>query len=212
MRDALADDVGPSLGGKAVGFLARKAAAGIVTAVKVAAVLLALGLFAEAAVSVAALHQKLGVFLIEGPALGLDIGGHGAAHVGTLVVLKVALGHGFVDHVHRAFDETALVGVLDAQDELALAMAGDKIGIERRAQVAHMHVSGGRGREARAHLAGGDARLHVVEPAYIFHVVPPCFIQCGVWSDEFGVMLCLQYISYTMRQHITIVPLQWRTV
>ena len=162
--DALADDIGLSLGGEAVGLLPVHAAAGIVPAVEFAAVLLGLGLLAEAAVGVAALHQKLRVFLVERAALGLDVGGDGAADVRALVVLQVALGHGLVDHVHRALDQAALIGVLDAQDELALAVSGDQIGIERRAQVADVHVARGRGGKARAHLAGRDALFHSAEP------------------------------------------------
>ena len=181
MRDALADDIGTALGGETVGLLAAHVAAGIVAPVKLAAVLLGLGLLAEAAVGVAALHQKLGVFLVERAALGLDVRGDGTADVRALVMLEVALGHGLVDHVHRALDQTALVGVLDAQDELALAVAGDEIRIERRAQVADVHVARGRGREARAHLAGRDAGFHIFKPAFIFHILPPTFIrvECG---------------------------------
>ena len=164
MGDALADNIGLPFGGEAVGLLPAHAAAGVVPAVEFAAVLLGLGLLAEAAVGVAALHQQLGVFLIEGPALGLDVGGDGSADVRALVMLQVALGHGLVDHIHRALHQAALVGVLNAQDELALAVSGDKIGIERRAQVADVHVARGRGGKARAHLAGRDALFHSAEP------------------------------------------------
>ena len=169
MGDALADDIGSALGGQTVGFLPGHVAAGVVPATPVAGILLGFGLLAEAAVGVAALHQQFCVFPVKGSALGLHIGGHGAAHVGTLVVLQVALGHGLVDDVHRALHQTALVGVLDAQDELALAVPGDQVGVERRAQVADVHISRGGGGKTGAHLAGGDPRLHLFKPTQLFH-------------------------------------------
>ena len=55
LRDTLANDVGLARGDARLGLFERQAAAGIVRAVKFAAVLLALGLFAEAVVGVAAL-------------------------------------------------------------------------------------------------------------------------------------------------------------
>ena len=84
-------------------------------------------------------------------------------------MLEMALAQRLVDHVHRALDKAALVGVFDAQQELAARMAGDEIGIERRAQVAHVHVAGGRRGEAGAHLAVRDARFHLVKPFLIDH-------------------------------------------
>ena len=55
LRDTLANDVGLARGDARLGLFERQVAAGIVRAVKFAAVLLALGLFAEAVVGVAAL-------------------------------------------------------------------------------------------------------------------------------------------------------------
>ena len=55
LRDTLANDVGLARGDARLGLFKRQVAAGIVRAVKFAAVLLALGLFAEAVVGVAAL-------------------------------------------------------------------------------------------------------------------------------------------------------------
>ena len=84
-------------------------------------------------------------------------------------MLKVALAQRLVDHVHRALNEAALVGVLDAQQEFAAGVARNEIGIERRAQIAHVHIARGRGGKARAHLAVGDARFHFVKPCMIDH-------------------------------------------
>ena len=72
----------------------------------------------------ALLHQQPGVLSIGVPALGLDIGGHGAAHVGALVVVQAALGQGAVDDLGGTLHLPALVGVLDAQDEGAPGVAG----------------------------------------------------------------------------------------
>ncbi len=109
------------------------------------------------------LYQAVGVFAVGVPPLGLDIGRHGSAHVGTLVVIQAALGHGAVDHVHRAIHQAALVRVLDAEDEGAVLRAGDEPGIKGRAQVAHVHIAGGGGGETGAHLAVGDLGLHFGE-------------------------------------------------
>ena len=168
--DALADHIGLPLGGKPVRFLPAHAAAGIVPPVKLAAVLLALGLFAEAAVGMAPLHQQLGIFLVKRPPLRLHIGGHRAAHIRAFIVLQVALGHSLIDHIHGALHQAALVRILNAEDELAAGVPGDEIGIERGAQVANVHISSGGRREAGAHFAGGNLLLHGFKPAHVFHI------------------------------------------
>ena len=121
----------------------------------------------------AALNEEFCVFAVEGAALGLHIGADGAADIRALVVVEVTFLERLVDHVHRALDQAALVGVLDAQQELAVRVARDEIGIERRAQIAHVHVSRGGGCKARAHLAVRDARFHFIKPFLIDHIVPP---------------------------------------
>ena len=120
MRDELADDIGPALGSKTVGLLTAHAAAGIVPAVKLAGVLLRGCLFAEAAVGMAALHEQLRVFLIESAALGLHIGADGAADVRAFVMLEMALLHSPVYNVNSALNETPLIRILDAENELPL--------------------------------------------------------------------------------------------
>ena len=180
LGDALADDVGLPGVYPGLGLGGGKGAAGVGLAVEIPGILLALLLLAEAVVGVAPLHQQTGVLSIGVPALGLDIGGHRAAHVGALVVVQPALRQGAVDHLcgtlhpHGLVDDiggigyqTALVGVLDAQDELAPGVAGDEIGVQGSAKVAHMHISRGRGSESGTHLSLGDARLHVLEPLLI---------------------------------------------
>ncbi len=114
------------------------------------------------------INQQLGVLPVKLPPLRLDIGPHRAAHVGPLVPGEPAAPHGGVDHVHRVGHQTALVGVLDAQDELPPGVAGNKPGVQRRAQIAHVHVPRGGGGEPGADLSVGDAGFHPVEPAFVY--------------------------------------------
>ena len=165
--DLLADDIGHAGGHLGPGFLQAQGAAGIVAPVKRAGVLLGLGLFAEAVVGVAPLHQELGVLAVKAAALGLHIGSHRAAQVGTLVPVQAALAQGVVDHVHGALHQAALVGVLDAEQELAAVVPGDEPGVQGGAQVAHVHIACGRGGETSADLSPGDAPLHLVKPIHI---------------------------------------------
>ncbi len=174
VRDLLADDIGLSGRGTAVGLLRVERAAGVVPAGKVAAVLLALRLLAEAAVGVSAPDQELGILSVKPPSLGLDIGADGAAEVRALVMGQAALAQGLIDDVHGAFDQAPLVGVLNAQDKGAVRVTGDQPGIQGGSQVADVHVAGGRGRKTRAHLPMRDSRFHLFKPfaVYCFRHVP----------------------------------------
>ena len=122
---------------------------------------------AETAIGQTLFHQQLGVLLIIGHSLGLDIGANGAAHVGAFVVVQVAALHGALDDGHGVLHLPLLVGVLDAQDELALIVAGDEVGVEGGTQVAHVHVAGGRGGKPGADFALGDACFHIFKPLII---------------------------------------------
>ena len=106
---------------------------------------------AEAAVSVAAGDELFRIFLVDGSAFALHIGAEGAALLGTLVGDDMGCGKAFVDDFTRAFDEAILVRVLDAQDEDAALGFGEEIAVERRPQVADVHVARGARREARAY-------------------------------------------------------------
>ena len=171
LGDLLADDIGlPSLNA-GQGLVQRQVPAGVGSARKVAGVLLRLALLAEAVVGVALLHQQSGILAIGVPALGLDIGGHGAAHIGPLVVVQAALGQGAVDDVGGTLHQPALVGVLDAQDKGPSGVAGDEPGVQGGAQIAHVHISRGRGGKAGAHLPLGDLGLHLLKIFLIQHVV-----------------------------------------
>ena len=80
---------------------------------------------------------------------------------------QAALGHGAVDDIHSALHLTALVGVLDPQDKRAVVAAGDEPGVQRRPQIAHVHIAGGGGGEPGADLSVGDLGLHFLEIAVI---------------------------------------------
>ena len=167
LRDPLPDDIRLAGLHAPQRLLQRQIAAGISGAVKLAAVLLGGALFAEAVIRAAFFRQKPGILTVGVPALGLDIRGHGAAHVRTLVVVQTAFRHGAVDHIGGALHQTALIGVLDAQEERAAVAAGDEPGVQRRAQIAHMHIAGGGGGETGADTAAGDAGFHLVKIRHI---------------------------------------------
>ena len=115
----------------------------------------------------ALLHQQLGVLAVQRPALGLDVGSHRAADVGALIPGQAALAQGGVDDLGGALHQAALVGILNAEDELAAAVAGDEPGVEGGAEVAHVHVARGGGGEAGADAVPGDAGFHLLKPVQI---------------------------------------------
>ena len=92
---------------------------------------------------------------------------HGAAHVGAFVVRQAAFCHRLIDHVDRAVDQTALIGVFDAENELAAEVAGDEPGIECRSQVADMHIARGTGRKTGTCFTLRDARFHLFKKIHL---------------------------------------------
>ena len=171
LGNLLADDIGLPRLHTGQGLVQGQVPAGVGSAGKVAGVLLRLALLAEAVVGVALLRQQSGILAIGVPALRLDIGGHGTAHVGALVVVQAALGQGAVDHVGGTLHQPALVGVLDAQDKGPPGVPGDEPGVQGGAQVAHVHISRGRGGKAGAHLPLGDLGLHLLKILLIQHIL-----------------------------------------
>ena len=167
MGNALADHKGLAGVRTGLGLSRAQGAAGIVMAFERIGRLLRFRFFAEAVVGVSALHQQSGIPAVQAAAFRLDVGTHGAAHVGTLVPVQAALAQGAVDDLGGALHQTALVGVLDAQKELAAAVAGDEPGVQGGAQIAHMHITGGGGGETGAHLPMGDTCFHVLKPFHI---------------------------------------------
>ena len=128
-------------------------------------------LIAEAAVGMAACDEQLGIFLIEPAPLGLDVRADRTADIRPLVVRQAAGTHGAVDDVDRALHIAPLIGVLNAQDELAAGVPRDQIRIKRRAQIADVHIPRRARREPRAHLSVRDALFHVFKPLLIFHIL-----------------------------------------
>ena len=171
LRDALADDKGLSGGNSRFCFGKREIPAGADVLFDLLAVRLFGGFFfrflAEAVVCAALFAEELGVFAEQVAPLGLDIGTHGAAHIRTFIVRQAAFCHGLVDHVDRAVDQTALIGVFDAENELAAEVAGDEPGIECRSQVADMHIARGTGRKTGACFALRDARFHLFKKIHL---------------------------------------------
>ena len=102
---------------------------------------------AEAGIGRALLHQLQRVGHIQIPPLGLDVGTVIAAHVRAFVIVQPGQTHTLVDHVHRARNLPFLVGILNAQDELAAVLTGEQVGIQGGAQAAQMQVAGGAGSE-----------------------------------------------------------------
>jgi len=174
-RDLLANDIG--LAGCEIGrdlFLAQARAAAVIFVDDSAVGNIFFGsvvLIAEAAVGVAARDEQLGIFLIESPPLGLDIRADRAADIRPLVVRQAASAHGAVNDIDRALHIAALIGVLNAQDELTTGVPRDQVRIQRRAQIADVHIARRAGRETGAHLAVRDALLHVFKPLLIFHIL-----------------------------------------
>ena len=105
---------------------------------------------AEAVVGLARLDKLLGVLLEHVHALALHVGADGTAHVGALVPGQTGSLERAVDDVGSALDQTALVGVFNAQDEGTAVMAGLQIGVQCGAQVADVHIARGRRRKTGA--------------------------------------------------------------
>ena len=165
--DPLTDHVG--LAGSQISghFFLAQIPAGIVRPVKLAGVLLGFRLLAEAVVGCALFHQELGVGQIQVPALGLDIGAGGAAHVRAFIVIQMALLHGAIDHVRSTLHKTPLIRILNAEDKRAASVAGNEPGVQRGAQVAHVHIAGGGGGEPGTDLPLGDAGFQIFKKCLI---------------------------------------------
>ena len=151
LGNLLADDVGLTCGQTLLDlFLGQVAAAAVVVGHLTVGALFGVQclqplLGAEAVVGLALCHQLLGILLEHAHPLTLNVGAHRAADVRALVPQQAGLPQGVVDDIHSALNVTALVGVLNAQDEGAVLVLGHQVGVQRGAQVANVHVAGGRG-------------------------------------------------------------------
>jgi hypothetical protein len=140
-----------------LGALFRRESAAVTV---VAGLLLALGLFlahplqpllaAIAAVGVAVFNQPIGPMPVDRQALALEIGAVVAAHQRPLVPLAAQPAQARAEIVQGILHQPLLVGVLDAQDELAVTVAGKEPVEQRRAGRADVQVAGRAGGEAYA--------------------------------------------------------------
>ena len=101
-----------------------------------------------------ALHQLHGIGQVDATPLGLDVGAVVAAHIRALVIFQASLPQALVDQLHRAGHLAFLIGVLDAQDELAPVLLGEQVGVEGGAQSAQVQIACGAGREPGAYGHG----------------------------------------------------------
>ena len=102
---------------------------------------------AEAVISLALFHQLLCIGLIKPQPFALGVGAGRAAHVGAFVMLEAHLAEGIIDNVYSAVYEAFLVGILYTQYKLPTLGLCHQVGVQRRAQVAHMHEARRAGRE-----------------------------------------------------------------
>src|ERR1035441_8404150 len=98
----------------------------------------------EAAIGVAGIEQKPDVLAINLGSLRLAIRTVRAANVGTFVPGEPEPAKRVEDHLLGGGDETSAVGVLDAQDELAAALASVDEVEQANVRGANVRVAGGR--------------------------------------------------------------------
>ena len=133
-------------------------------------------LCAEAAVGLSLVDQFLRVFAVNtgAHALTLHIRANAAVLVGTFVLDEAGIGHCALDDIDSAFHIASLIGIFDPQNEIAVFVLGNQIGVKSGSEIAHMHSAGGTGS-----VSGSD-----------FHVVfPPCIsMYCAIYSC---ILYCL---------------------
>ena len=124
---------------------------------------------AEAFVGVVVVQQPLRPLAVEVGALALDVGTMGAADAGAFVPVETHPAQGVDEGLRRALDGAFLVGVLDAQDELAAVFAGEHPVIEGGARPADMEVAGGAGCESYAYGHKGNPQISQKKRTHRFH-------------------------------------------
>ena len=113
---------------------------------------------AEAVVRGAAVDELVGALLVERQALRLDVRGMRPALARALVVPDADPLQARVDVVDRARDEALLIGVLDAKDERARALASEEVVVQRRADAADVERAGRGWRESHPHAHHGESK------------------------------------------------------
>ncbi len=97
----------------------------------------------EGAVGGAVGEEELDVLAVDFGALGLAIGAVGTAEVGAFVPGEAEPAEGVEDLLLGGGDEAGAVGVLDAEDEFAVALAGVEVVDEADVGGAYVGVAGG---------------------------------------------------------------------
>ena len=109
----------------------------------------------KAAVGVAGGEQQLDVLAVDFGAFGLAVWAVGTAYVRAFVPGEAEPAERVEDHLLGGGDEAGAVGVLDAQDELAAALAGVEEVEQADVGGADVGVAGGRRSDADADGGGG---------------------------------------------------------
>ena len=150
-RHFLADDVGIAVLEVRVNDVLRQVAARAVVAAELARRVVFVGV-AEAAVGMARRDELFRIFFINIHAFALDVRAAVAAIARAFVRRDARELQRALDEVDGVRDVARAVGVFDAQDEVALVRLREEISVERRAQVADVHVARRARREARAYF------------------------------------------------------------
>ena len=107
---------------------------------------------AEARICRAHLNQLPRIFLVYLATLGLYVWAKVAAHIRAFVVVKPHFAQRLVYQVGSTRYLALLIGVLNSQNKLAVRLGlGQQVCKQRRAQIAHMHVTRGAGRKTCAY-------------------------------------------------------------
>ena len=111
---------------------------------------------AETAIRMTAREKFVSVFLVSRFALGLDIRSDWSPDVGAFIPIQVGHTKAFINHFDRVFDKTRLVRVFDAKKKLPVVLSGDQEGVQRRSEIADVHVTRRAWSVARANCCHRD--------------------------------------------------------
>ena len=102
------------------------------------------------------------LIIIEILALGLNVRAVIAAHVGAFVPVHAAALQGVVNDLGRALHKALLIGILNAEDELAAVLFGKEVIIQGGSEAAEMHEARGAGGKPGTYFHGDEASIVVV--------------------------------------------------
>ena len=169
MRNPLANYIRFPLCNTRIRLLAGKRPAGIIGTVKLTGVFFTFRFLTEAAIGTAFFHEKIGVLFVHRHTFALDIRCYRATDIRTLIVFEMAFFHCPVDDIRRTFNQTAAVSILNTENKFSPGMPGNQIGIQRRAQVAHVHIACWGRRKPCAHFTDRNFLFIGFVPCHVFH-------------------------------------------